>query len=162
MRRLALLLGLLGCHKSGDGPMAIDALAVPPVFPADYAATYALERGCRSSSDHDLQMIKIYVDPTAAPAYEARDAPFPIGALIVKEQYDFGDPDCAGPIVQWTAARHDVESTDVATDHLGWTWQRVHPDRTVDTQDDTRCYGCHKDCTDPTMNGYRFMCSQPP
>ena len=133
-----------------------------PIFEANYRDTFTKVRTCRKSADHDLQSIVIWTNPLSTATYENRDAPFPIGTLIVKEQYDFSDPDCMGSIVQWTAAIKTRDSDDVLTDHLGFTWQRVRADRTVDTQDDSRCYGCHKDCTDPTMNGFHYMCSQPP
>ena len=164
MRHFAVALALAGCQKSSEGPTVIDALDVPALFPATYRDTFVVERECRLSSDHDLQMIRIFVDPTAAPTYAARDAAFPIGTLIVKEQYDFADDNCTGPILQWTAAQHVKESDDVLTDHLGWVWQRINrrPHGVLSRRHLARCYGCHKDCTDPTMNGYRYTCSQPP
>jgi hypothetical protein len=130
VRFAVALVALAACHADDGGAVVVD-----PVFPADYA------------------------DPRSAPTYLARDAEFPDGTLFVKEQYDFGDPDCTGPIVQWTTA---LKTTEASTDQLGFRWQRVSAARAVVSEDDARCYGCHSNCIDPTMNGYLYTCSQPP
>lgn len=145
----ASLLALAAAACGGDdGP--------EPLLPADYAATFVEVRDCRPSGDHDLRNIRVVADPAAAPRYLARDADFPLGALVVKEEFDFGDPTCAGDPVQWTVMQR--AATDAV--HLGWVWQRIDADRTVVTHDEPRCFGCHAECGDaPT--GYLGTCAVP-
>lgn len=131
---------------------------VEPLFPADYAATYVEVRDCRPSSDHDLHLIRVVAEPAAAARYTARDADFAVGALIVKEEFDFGDTDCAGPVVQWTVMQRVADGGDPL--HLGWAWQKVDPARTVVTADEPRCFGCHADCG-VSPDGYRGTCAVP-
>src|SRR5688500_17982290 len=95
--RLLLLL-CAGCPSSDD-----DGGESDPLFPEDYAATYQEVRDCRNSSEHNLHKVRILADPELAmPAYLGRDQPFPVGAVLLKEEYDFGDDTCDGDILQWT------------------------------------------------------------
>lgn len=144
----ASALALAACGGDDDGP--------PPRFPADYAATFVEVRDCRASADHDLRMIRVVADPAAAARYAARDADFAPGALIVKEEFEFGE-DCTGVPVQWTVMQR---ATDVDPVQLGWRWQRVDGDRTVVTEDEPRCFGCHADCG-VAPDGYRGTCAVP-
>jgi len=126
-----------------------------PVFPADYTATYALVRACRSSSDHDLHKIRVLADPAALAPYRDRIAEFPTGAIVLKEEYDFADGDCSGPVIEWTV----MEKLPIA-DHLGWSWQRVDAKRAVVSEDDARCISCHTACGEPP-DGYAGTCAVP-
>ena len=128
--------------------------APEPLLPADYGATFPEVRDCRTSGDHDLRRIRVRADPAAAAVYTARSGDFAAGALVVKEEFDFADTDCAGPIVQWTVMQRD------AAGPLGWRWQRIDPDRTVVTEDDSRCVGCHTDCG-VAPDGYLGTCAVP-
>jgi hypothetical protein len=127
-----------------------------PLLPADYATTFVEVRDCRRSSDHDLRQIRIVADPAAAAVYGARTGDFAPGALLVKEEYDFADGDCAGPILQWTVMQRDA----AATAALGWQWQRIDPDRTVVTENDSRCINCHTSCGVPP-DGFLGTCAVP-
>jgi hypothetical protein len=128
---------------STDGPA--------PEFPADYASSYAEVRDCRTSADHDLHKIRILADPAAMASYVSRGAPFPDGAIVLKEEYDFADPTCAGPIVQWTVMRRiDAD----------WRWQRVDLGRAVISEDEPRCIGCHAQCGQPP-DGFDGTCAVP-
>ncbi len=131
---------------------------VAAAFPADYAATYQEVRDCRGSADHDLRLIRVLADPAARAPYLARDAAFPVGAVLLKEEYDFGDPTCNGPIMQWTVMQRQGDGGDPL--HLGWAWQRVDPDRRVVAADDSRCFGCHASCGEPP-DGYLGTCAVP-
>ncbi|MBS1123993.1 MAG: hypothetical protein H6Q90_6221 [Deltaproteobacteria bacterium] len=126
-----------------------------PAFPADYAASYALVRSCRSSSDHDLHKIRVLADPAALAPYRDRAATFPTGAIVLKEEYDFADSDCSGPVIEWTVM--EKIPTD---DHLGWSWQRVDAKRAVVTEDDARCITCHAACG-VAPDGYAGTCAVP-
>lgn len=129
-----------------------------PAFPADYAATYQEVRDCRGSADHDLGQIRVLADPAARGPYLARDAAFPIGAVLLKVEYDFADPTCAGPITQWTVMQRLPDGGDPQL--LGWTWQRVDRDRRVVSENDSRCLGCHADCG-VGPDGYLGTCTVP-
>ncbi|MEO8699429.1 MAG: hypothetical protein ABI867_05270, partial [Kofleriaceae bacterium] len=87
MFRIAVLSALLlGC--GGDDGGSSDAPPAPPaVFPETYAATYTEVRDCRLSLEHDLFHIKVLVDPPALTPYTDRTTAFPVGAVVLKEQY---------------------------------------------------------------------------
>jgi hypothetical protein len=147
-RLLPILLLAAAC---GDEPLE-------PIFPADYRATYVEVRDCRGSGDHDLSPIRVLADPAAMPAYVNRDRPFPVGATLVKEEFEFDDVACEGAIVRWSVM---VKLEDQSSpDTLDWRWQRVDGDGTVRTQDEPRCIGCHIDCGVPP-DGYGGTCAVP-
>jgi hypothetical protein len=127
-----------------------------PVFPADYAATYQEVRDCRQSTEHDFRYIRVLADPAALGPYTGRDAPFPPGAVVLKEEFGFADPDCAGPIVELTAMRKNPDAPDGA---LGWDWQRVDDDRKVVEEGAMFCAGCHATCAG--VEGFDGTCTEP-
>ncbi len=144
---------LSGCsHGASPQPNAS-----APVFPADYADSYTEVRGCRKSGDHELDFVRVLVDPSARGPYTDRTTPFPEGAVALKEQYDVSDTDCSGPIAQWTVMKKDSG----ASDRLGWDWQRVSSDRAVVEENTTRCFGCHESCSGPPGVGYDHTCTEP-
>lgn len=152
-RRLALVLApalLGGCPSDDEGP--------PADFPADYESSYVEVRNCRASGDHDLNQIRILADPAALAPYQNRTDPFPVGAIVLKEEYEFGDATCSGPIKQWTVMRKLEPGS--ADDTLGWAWQRVDADRKVVEEDPPRCIGCHQACGVPP-DGYDWTCALP-
>lgn len=158
MRRLSIasligigsLLALTGCPSDDEGP--------PPDFPADYESTYVEVRNCRGSGDHDLNQIRILADPAALAPYQNRTDPFPVGSIVLKEEYEFGDMTCSGPIKQWTVMRKLEPGS--ADDTLGWAWQRVDADRRVLDEDEPRCIGCHQGCG-VAPDGYDWTCALP-
>lgn len=129
---------------------------VEPVFPADYASTYTEVRDCRRSPDHDLAYIRVLASPEALAAYTARDAAFPEGAVVLKEE--FADPACADP-TGWTAMRR--QSAGYFAAGGDWQWQRVDPDRRV-AEDGAlpRCAGCHSACG-VAPEGHDWTCAAP-
>lgn len=130
-RALAVALALALAACGDDAP--------EPMFPADYATSYVEVRDCRSSSEHDLRKVRILADPAALDPYTTRAAPFPVGAIVLKEEYDFADGACAGPILEWTAMRRlEADAT--------WAWERVDADRAIVSTDDARCRNCHASC----------------
>lgn len=138
-----------GCADDGGGG---------PVFPEDYLATYTEVRDCRQSGDHDLNRIRVLAGPNAVDAYVNRDQPFPVGAVVLKEEYDFADSTCSGAIKQWTVMQK--REANSAPEQLDWFWQRVDSERNVVGEDTPRCYGCHTGCT-PAMGGYDHTCTVP-
>ena len=157
-RALGLALALAGAACHGDDGDSDDDAGVDPFFPADYAGSYVEVRNCRGSGDHDLNNIRILAAPDALGPYQKRDAPFPVGAVVLKEEYDFGDQTCTGPLKQWTVMRR--LATDSSPSTLDWAWQRVDTTRTVVEQDPQRCIGCHMGCG-VGPDGYAGTCAVP-
>ncbi|MEZ4451443.1 MAG: hypothetical protein R3B09_18380 [Nannocystaceae bacterium] len=152
---LAAALALAACHgDDGDDETA----GVEPAFPADYTASYVEVRNCRGSGDHDLNNIRILAGPSALGPYQTRMDPFPIGAIVLKEEYDFGDLTCTGPIKQWTVMERLAEGS--SPDTLDWSWQRVDVARKVVEVDTPRCIGCHTGCG-VAPDGYEGTCAVP-
>ena len=149
---VAFSFALGGCP--GDDPMA-----PVPVLPEDYADTYTEVRDCRNSGEHDLRVVRVLADPVALTAYMGMDPsePFPPGAIVVKEEYSFGDTDCSGSIEQWTV----MQKLEVGSDptNLDWYWQTIDTDRSVKNENDTRCAGCHVACVPP--DGHDGTCTVP-
>lgn len=151
MRANLMLLCLLAAGCADDAPTG-------PAFPADYEATYTEVRDCRQSGEHDLNRVRILADADAVDAYVNRDRPFPTGAVVLKEEYDFADTDCSGGITQWTVMQR--LNDDSSPTRLDWFWQRVDSERNVIGEDTPTCYGCHSLCT-PQMGGYEGTCTVP-
>lgn len=153
---LAALVVVAACNGAdgADDETAGD----PPLFPADYAASYVEVRNCRGSGDHDLHNIQILADPAALGPYQSRVNPFPVGAILLKEEFDFGDLTCAGPIKQWTVMQRLAAGS--SPDTLDWSWQRVDVDRKVVEVDTPRCISCHTGCGAPP-DGYEGTCAMP-
>ncbi len=143
---------LAACGDDGDEPSEEQ-----PAFPADYADSYTEVRDCRPSADHDLMNIRILADQAALDAYESRDEPFPEGAVVLKEEYDFGDDNCSGEIQQWTVMQKLPKGDN---DNLGWLWQRVDDERNITRTNDARCVGCHTGCG-VAPDGYEGTCAIP-
>lgn len=142
---------LVSC--SDDGPSDSGPAAL---FPADYASSYAEVRDCRSSTEHELANVRVLADPQALGPYLGRDADFPVGSIVLKEEYDFGDTACTGSIIRWTVMQR--LSTGSAPDTLDWTWQDVDASRRVKSVDEPRCIGCHTTCGLPP-EGYQGTCT---
>jgi hypothetical protein len=135
--------------------MALAACGDDALFPADYADTYTEVRNCRRSSDHDLHYIRVLADPDALAPYRDRLAPFPVGSIVLKEEYDFADGDCTGPILEWTVMQKTASAA-----RLGWHWQRVDADGAIKTDNSSLCSNCHSGCT-PDVDGYDATCAVP-
>jgi hypothetical protein len=150
---LLVLVPALGCPSDdGDGPK------LEPDFPADYAGSYVEVRDCRPSGDHELNTIRILASPSALEPYQTRSGPFPSGAVVLKEEYEFGDTDCSGPIRQWTVMRRLDDGSSPTT--LDWAWQKVDGELTVVAEDTPSCYGCHQGCGQ-APDGHDGTCALP-
>ncbi len=147
---LAVALALAACGTNPDPP---------PVafFPPDFASTYTMVRDCRRSADHDLNYIRVYANALAAGPYTNRDAPFPEGAILVKEELDFADATCSGAPVAFTASQRLSPGSSSQT--LDWHWMRTDSARTVLSENSPRCVGCHEGCVPP--DGYEYTCAVP-
>ncbi len=146
----ALALLATGCPET---PPPVD-----PLLPMDYLDTYVEVRDCRQSGDHDLNNVRVLADPAALQPYMDHASPFPVGATIVKEQYDFGDSDCTGPIVRFTVMQRLEEGS--APLDIDWAWQSLEPDfRVIDDPEPWRCPDCHRGCD--TEGAYMGTCTDP-
>lgn len=135
-----------------------EASGPAPAFPADYAASFVEVRDCRSSSDHELHRVRVLADPASAEVYQTRSGDFAEGAVVLKEEHDFADVDCSGPVERWTVmVRRPAEK---AGDLLGWRWQELDRERRVTGEDDSSCVGCHTGCGQPP-DGFLGTCTVP-
>lgn len=154
---LALALAVaagVGCGGGDD-----DDVPPEPVLPADYETTFQEVRNCRFSADHDLARIRVRAAPDALTPYTDRTTPFPVGALVVKEQFDPGDMECAGPVVRYTIMTKLAAGS--APEALDWEWNALDQDGVpVAGEDINRCIGCHVACGKPP-DGYDGTCTVP-
>ena len=159
---LALAAGACGDDDGGGGIDSGPPDAAPEaLFPTDYADSWTQVRDCRSSSSHDFHLIVVWADPDAASPYLDRDADFPVGSVVLKEEFDLGDTECTGDIVQWTVMKR-LEAGSAPADQLDWFWQKVDRTGMVVSQNDARCYGCHDDCDGNPVDSYENTCAVPP
>lgn len=152
-RRLGVLFVVLavvgGCE---DEPEPL----VDPFIPVDVLSRYTETRPCMPSGDHDLNNVRIFADDAALDPYLERTAPFPVGAVLAKAEYDFGDTSCAMPEIQWTVMRKVAVGS--APETLDWEWQTVDADRVVVDEDLPRCISCHTGCG-VAPDGYDGTCA---
>jgi hypothetical protein len=127
-----------------------------PAFPADYAASYVEVRDCRSSSDHELNRVRVLADPAAAAVYQSRSGDFAEGAVVLKEEHDFADVDCTGDVERWTVMVRRAPAD--ASELLGWRWQDLDAARRVKSEDAPSCSGCHTSCGQPP-DGFQGTCT---
>jgi hypothetical protein len=140
-----------GCSDPGpDTPVSL--------LPADYATTFSEVRNCRRSADHDLNFIRILADGEAAPAYTARNGPFPAGSVIVKEEYDPIDDTCSLALIGWTVMVS--QGPGGAPDELDFEWQRIAEDKVVVDKPTGHCVSCHTSCG-AAPDGYLGTCAVP-
>jgi hypothetical protein len=142
-------LAALSCADDSPGGPA-------PLFPADYAASYTEVRDCRGSTEHELNNIRVLAAPDALVPYRDRVAEFPEAALVLKEEYDFGDTECSGEIIRWTVMARLAPGSSAQT--LDWYWQDVDGSRRVVSENESRCIGCHQGCGG-APEGYAGTCA---
>jgi hypothetical protein len=150
MRRslpLIASLALLGCDGGDDLP-----------FDKDYAATYTEVRDCRPSGDHNLNNIRVFADPQALASYRERMVSFPVGSVVLKDEFDFADTECAGTPVRWTVMVRLAEGSSPNT--LDWTWYDYDGEMNLLSNNMPACIGCHTGCGNPP-DGYQGTCAVP-
>ncbi len=135
---------------SGDDASAADATppadAAPPLFPEDYRDSFTLARDCRNSTSHDSHRILVWASPDAAAAYLSQEGEVPVGGVLLKEEYDFGDVACEDEVLRRTAMKKLPPDADVPPEHLGWYWADYEDDGSLKSENDSHCWGCHDDC----------------
>ncbi len=145
---LGLLLAL-GCGAEPAAPPVVQSL-----LPGDYDARFVQVRDCRDSNDHDLNRILVKVEAGLQERYERGPYPFPVGTVIVKEE--FADPGCAQR-VGWTLMYKEAPGYDARFGD--WRWQRL--DAAGNVKEDgklARCAGCHAVAS---CRARDFACAEP-
>jgi len=148
-----------GCGDDGGDDDGTDVDAGPvetTLFPADYADTFVEVRDCRMSIEH-VRHVRILADPAALEPYRDREATFPEGAVVLKEEYEYGT-DCDGELLGWTVMVRLTEGT--GDDQLGWLWEETDAERNVLETDGQQCIDCHNICGD-APEGYEGTCAVP-
>jgi hypothetical protein len=111
------------------------------VLPVDYRTTYVPVRACRSSVDHPMAMV-VFTPPEVADIYDAGPYPFPVGALVVVEQYR--DSGCMD-LQEYGVMKKREEGYDPGNGD--WQWYRLDIRQHVaETGKIARCAACHKNC----------------
>lgn len=128
------------------------------LLPATYQSDYTMVRDCRTSGDHDFNRIRVLADPQATGPYMTRTSDFPVGSIVVKEEYDPSDESCSGEILDWTIMSRLGPGTSTAT--IDWTWQRENKRTGAVIENDRGCIGCHQVCGIPP-DGYLGTCALP-
>jgi hypothetical protein len=151
---------------NGNGLVAINELVaavnatlngcpIEPIFPANYRETYSIVRDCRLSIEHGGVMIRVWADPTSAQAYLDEANPLPVGAVVVKEEFEGVDCDTDSELLRWRPMRKEDPGFD--PEHGDWAWQWVNADRSVLFNDKTTCIGCH---LEPECVARDYMCTE--
>jgi hypothetical protein len=131
-----------------------------PIVSEGWESSLVEIRDCRLGVEHDLEFVRLFVDPGSVEAFEActvdPDAcsdPFPEGALFVKPQY--ADDGCTELVRVSATLREHAAS---APGHEGWRWQELDADLrvTLDGQP-AACTSCHDHCT-----GFDTRCAMDP
>jgi hypothetical protein len=146
---VALALG--GCAE-------VDSFQPQQILPADYRTTFVQVRGCRSSVEHNLEHIVVRTSPAVAPVYDRGPYPFPVGTVIVKEEY--GSDNRCQFLTGYTIMKKEAPGTDSAAGD--WRWFKLDSMDRVTMQGSAtrRCSTCHATCTG--MNPPRdFTCAEP-
>lgn len=121
----------------------------------DYVDIYMEVCGCWQSGDHDLYVIRVFVDFDVFGFYENCMDFFLVGFVVVKEEYDFGDVDCSGEVVRWTVMQCFEDGSALLD--LDWYWQGIDADFVVDEDNSARCVQCYQGCGD-FLVGYLGTC----
>jgi cytochrome P460 len=153
---LAVSLAAAGCSGGGDGDGDGHSGSPAPLFPSAYLSSYTEVRDCRSSSDHNLSRVRVLADPDATGPYLGRDAEFPEGSIVLKEEHDFADLDCTGDVTRWTVMARLAAGSSPET--LDWHWQDVDAERKVMSENEPSCIGCHQSCG-VLPDGYEGTCT---
>jgi hypothetical protein len=140
--------GLFGCPTP----------TVEPPFPADFETTWTEAReSCTLSHDHELTYIRVFADDAAVDPYTYQVEPYPVGARLLKVEYD--DEDCTD-IVDYVMMER-LENGAAPAD-LDWRWLRYDADRRLVTDrrfEPERCIDCHTCHCGMLPYGWELTCS---
>ena len=142
------LLAILGAGCASDPP-----------FPRDYETRWRETRlPCQISHDHELRYVRVFADDAAHAPYTTGVGAFPVGATLLKAEYD--DPSCS-ELLSFVLMVKLEPGVGPAEEH-DWTWQRFDPDLT-EVHDPrfipTTCIDCHDyHCAAPPL-GNDYTCT---
>ncbi len=146
-------LALLG---SVVGACATEPSAEVPLFPANAPTSWQEVRDCRHSHEHELNHVRVLADLAAAGPYVGWNAPFPVGATLLKLEYD---DDACGNLIRYTVMQKRAAGSD--PERGDWRWQTVTPKREVVPSPTTSCVGCHRvHCKDEDGTGFDLTCAE--
>lgn len=130
-----------------------------PLIPQGVETAWTQTRQCRSSHEHWLHSVRVVVSDNAVKPYNSwqvgNPQPFPVGALVVKPEYD--DQFCDN-LIGYTVMRK--EAPGYWPEANDWHWQKLDAQRRVieDGKLAKSCAGCHAwHCAPP--NGFDFTCT---
>ena len=149
----SVLLIALALSACADDP---EPAPLEPLFPPDFETAWQEARSCRFSHDHDLRTVRVFADLAAYGPYLDWTGPFPVGATLVKIEYD--DATC-GTVLGFTAMQKLPAGS--APEARDWAWQRLDASKRVISSDDVpaRCVDCHEyHCREPY--GWDWTCGK--
>ena len=127
------------------------------VFPADVMDSYREVRDCRNSHEHELHYIRVLVSQDAEAPYAALspDEPYPVGATLVKAEYD--EEGCE-TLLGYTAYKKLEKGEHEAGGD--WWWQKLDAEqKVIEEGAPWRCLNCHMvHCAPPY--GYDLTCAE--
>jgi hypothetical protein len=123
------------------------------LLPAAIQARLVEVRPCRSSVEHPFSHVRVLVEPESRERYDQGPFPFPVGALVVKEE--FSDRDCQVPLGTTLMRKEPAGYYPAFGD---WRWQRL--DATGQVMEDGKlatCASCH---ATPACRARDLVCSE--
>jgi hypothetical protein len=160
MRAVAVLLVACSGACNGEDPPSdagVEDAGPQPAFPEDFGEHYLEMRDCRLSHEHELRYIRVMASETAQAPYArlSSDTPYPVGATLLKLEYD--DELCSVLLEYTVLTKLAAGENPVGGD---WLWQRVSPERDVAEQGAPwTCVNCHTyHCAPPY--GYDLTCAE--
>ncbi len=131
------------------------------MLPADTHLTWKQARACRSSHEHWLHGVRVVLNDaawkpyTAWLPYHSDNAPFPVGAMVVKPEYD--DEHCK-ELLGYTVMRKEAAGYWPAGHD--WSWHELDAKGLVRQSGKLTkaCVNCHvQHCAPP--NGFDLTCT---
>ncbi len=147
-------------------PLAVLSIALvscgpPPSdapFPEDYEASWREARdACTISHDHELRYIRVFTNEAAFEPYTLHEQPYPVGATLLKAEYD--DPDCTELLSY--VLMEKLAPGAAPPDEFGWSWRRFDPDRREVHDARTipfTCIDCHEWHCAEAPYGWDYTC----
>ncbi|MCB9740518.1 MAG: hypothetical protein H6747_14740 [Deltaproteobacteria bacterium] len=103
-----------------------------------------------------MNHIRVLADDAAHDRYLNWDAPFPVGATLLKLEYD--DAACSN-LIRYTVMQKREAASD--PERGDWRWQTVSPTREVLPSNTKSCVGCHTvHCKESEGTGFDLTCAE--
>ncbi len=149
--------GLVAGALLGACTGEVEAPPTAAIFPVEAPTTWREVRDCRHSHEHELNHIRVLADDAAYDPYLLWNAPFPVGATLLKLEYD--DAACSH-LIRYTAMKKLAKGSDLARGD--WQWQAASPSLIVEEHAKvSQCVGCHKvHCREDNKTGFDLTCAE--